>query len=134
MRDAGEFLEWAEYSGNLYGTPRAPVVRRIAAGDDVLLDIEVLGAMQVKESFPEALTVFLAPPTVEELERRLRSRGDTLPEDIERRLSLARWQLEVAGERFDYMVVNDSVEGAVECILRILEAPSTKADNDSPTH
>jgi len=85
MRDTGRLLEWAEYSGNLYGTPRAPVLERIAAGDDVLLDIEVMGAVQVKASFPEALTVFLTPPTLEELERRLRSRGDTSPEDIGRR-------------------------------------------------
>jgi guanylate kinase len=127
MRDSGELLEWAEYSGNLYGTPRSPVLERIAAGDDVLLDIEVRGAMQVKTSFPEALTLFLTPPTLEELERRLRSRGDTPSADVERRLSIARWQLEVA-ERFDHVVVNDSVEGAVERILRILESPSTKAD------
>ncbi|MDH3260150.1 MAG: guanylate kinase [Acidimicrobiia bacterium] len=128
MRDAGMLLEWAEYSGNLYGTPRAPVLERIADGDDVLLDIEVLGAVQVKTSFPAALTVFLAPPTPEELERRLRSRGDTSPADVERRLEIARWQLEVAEEQFDHLVVNDSVEAAVERILRILGPPSTKAD------
>lgn len=128
MRDAGELLEWAEYSGHLYGTPRAPVLDRVAAGRDVLLDIEVLGAVQVKTSFPQALTVFLAPPSLEELERRLRNRGDTSPEDIERRLTIARWQLEVAEERFDHVVVNDSVEAAVERILRILDVPSTKAD------
>jgi guanylate kinase len=128
MRDTGELLEWAEYSGNLYGTPRSPVLERIADGRDVLLDIEVMGAVQVKTSFPEALTLFLAPPTPEELERRLRNRGDTSSADVERRLDIARWQLEVAGERFDHIVVNDSVEAAVERILRILNAPSTKAD------
>lgn len=128
MRDSGELLEWAEYSGNLYGTPRSPVLERVAAGDDVLLDIEVIGAMQVKTSFPEALTVFLTPPTLEELERRLRSRGDTPSADVDRRLTIARWQLKVAEERFDHVVVNDSVEGAVERILRILKSPSTKAD------
>jgi len=128
MRAANELLEWAEYSGHLYGTPRAPVLDRIAAGDDVLLDIEVKGAMQVKETFPEALTLFLAPPTLEELERRLRSRGDTSPEDVERRLAIARWQLEIAQNRFDHIVVNDSVDSAVEHILRILNASSTKAD------
>ena len=111
MRDRGDLLEWAEYSGNLYGTPRAPVLKRLASGDDVLLDIEVKGAMQVKES-----------------ERRLRNRGDTALEDIERRLSIARWQLAEARQRFDHVVVNDSVEAAVERILRILSAPSTKAD------
>lgn len=127
MRDCGELLEWAEYSGNLYGTPRAPVLARIASGDDVLLDIEVMGAVQVKTSFPDALMLFLTPPSVESLERRLRNRGDTSDEDIARRLDIARWQLEVAEERFDHIVVNDSVEDAVQRILRILRAPSTKA-------
>ena len=128
MREAGELLEWAEYSGHLYGTPRSPVLERIAAGDDVLLDIEILGAMQVKTSFPEALTLFLTPPTIDELERRLRSRGDTPLPDIDRRLEIAGWQLEMAEEHFDHIVVNDSVEAAVDRILRILKTPSTKAD------
>ncbi len=128
MRDDGELLEWAEYSGRLYGTPRAPVLNRLAAGEDVLLDIEVRGAMQVKEAFPQALTVFLAPPDVEELERRLRRRGDTDPVEVQRRLDIARWQLEVAEQEFDHVVVNASVEQAVGEILRILKAPSTKAD------
>ena len=124
LRDGGELLEWAEYSGNFYGTPREPVLERIAAGDDVLLDIEVMGAVQVKASFPDALMLFLTPPTIEALGERLRSRGDTPAEDIARRLVIARWQLEVAEERFDHIVVNDSVEDAVERILRILKAPS----------
>ena len=128
MREGGELLEWAEYSTHLYGTPRTPVLERVEVGEDVLLDIEVLGAMQVKGSYPDAITLFLTPPTVEELERRLRSRGDTLSADIERRLAIAQWQLEIAEERFDHIVVNDSVEAAVERILRILEAPPTKAD------
>lgn len=128
MRDRGDLLEWAEYSGNLYGTPRAPVLERLAIGDDVILDIEVKGAIQVKESYPGAITLFLTPPTEEELERRLRNRGDTSLEDIERRLSIARWQLQEARQRFDHVVVNDSVEAAVERILRILSDPSTKAD------
>jgi guanylate kinase len=128
LRDGGELLEWAEYSGNFYGTPREPVLERIAAGDDVLLDIEVMGAVQVKASFPDALMLFLTPPTIEALGERLRSRGDTPAEDIARRLVIARWQLEVAEERFDHIVVNDSVEDAVERILRILKAPHTKAD------
>jgi len=128
MRDAGELLEWAEYSGRLYGTPRSPVVDRLGAGDDVLLDIEVHGAVQVKTSYPEAITLFLAPPSLDELERRLRARGDTEADDIERRLAIARWQMEVAEERFDHVVTNDSVDGAVERILRILDTSPTKAD------
>ena len=128
MRDGGELLEWAEYSGNLYGTPRSQVLERIATEGDVLLDIEVMGAVQVKASFPDALMLFLMPPTIDALEMRLRNRGDTSEEDIARRLAIARWQLEVAEEHFDHIVVNDSVEDAVERILRILRPPSTKAD------
>ncbi len=128
LRDAGGLLEWAEYSGRLYGTPRAPVLERLAAGDDVLLDVEVRGAMQVKEAFPESVTVFLAPPDLEELERRLLERGDTGAGEAAQRLEIARWQLGVAEERFDHVVVNASVREAVGEILRILEAPSTKAD------
>ena len=123
MQDEGELLEWAEYSGHLYGTPRGPVLERIAGGEDVLLDIEVKGAIQVKEAFPDALMVFLTPPSLEELERRLRSRGDTSDRDIERRLAIARWQLEVAEQQFDHIVINASVAGAVERIVRILEGP-----------
>ncbi len=128
MRDAGELLEWAEYSGHLYGTPRDRVLERLATGGDVLVDIEVLGAVQVKAAFPNALMIFLTPPTLEALEERLRRRGDTSNEDIARRLTIARWQLDVAEERFDHIVVNESVDDAVERILRILRAPSTKAD------
>jgi guanylate kinase len=127
LRGCGELLEWAEYSGNLYGTPRKPVLDRITAGDDVLLDVEVIGAVQVKTAFPDALMLFLTPPTMEALEERLRSRGDTSTEDIARRLTIAQWQLKVAEERFDHIVVNDSVEDAVERILRILNTPHTKA-------
>lgn len=127
LRDRGELLEWAEYSGRLYGTPRAPVVEHLAAGEDVLLDIEVQGAEQVKEAFPEAVTVFLAPPSPAELERRLRRRADTDDTQVRRRLEIARWQLDVAESRFDHVVVNSSVEEAVDEILRILRAPPTKA-------
>lgn len=122
LRSRGELLEWATYSGHLYGTPRAPVLERLENGDDVLLDIEVQGAMQVKEAFPESITIFLAPPSMEELERRLRARGDTSDEDVERRLEIARWQTQVASERFDHLVRNDEVSEAVTEIERILDA------------
>lgn len=124
MREQGELLEWAEYSGHLYGTPRAPVLDRLSRGEDVLLDIEIKGAIQVKEAFPAATTLFISPPSVAELERRLRTRGDTSDQDVDNRLGIARWQLEVAEQQFDHIVINDSVEGAVERIVRILEAPS----------
>ncbi len=127
MIDADELLEWAEYSGRRYGTPRRPVVEHLAESENVLLDVEVNGAMQVKRSFPRATTIFLAPPSLAELERRLRQRGDTDPHDMRRRLDIARWQLGVAEGFFDHVVVNDEVDRAVTEILRILEAP----DQDS---
>lgn len=120
MIAAGELLEWAEYSGRRYGTPRGPVVRLLERGEHVLLDIENLGAMQVKRSYPNAVTVFLAPPSRAELERRLRSRGDTDEEDIQTRLEVAGWQEDTARQEFDHVVVNDDLERVVDEIVRII--------------
>lgn len=120
MRQDGELLEWAEYSGRLYGTPRAPVVRHLERGEDILLDIEVHGAMQIKEAFPNAITIFIGPPSLEELERRLRARGDTKDVQITRRLEIASTQLAMAGEWFDHIVVNDEVGDSLAAIRRIL--------------
>jgi guanylate kinase len=124
LLDQGELLEWAEYSGRSYGTPRGPVVERLARGENVLLDIENLGALQVKRTHPEAITIFLAPPSREELERRLRCRGDTDEEDIRMRLDVAGWQEDMARGEFDHVVVNDEVDRAVDEIVRIIGAPS----------
>lgn len=124
-REAGELLEWAEYSDHLYGTPRAPVERALVAGEDVLLDIEVLGAEQVKGSFPAAVLIFLEPPSLAALEARLRGRGDTDEEQIARRLSLARWQMDRARGLFDHFVVNDDLKRAIDEVAGILAAPGT---------
>ena len=115
-----QLLEWAEYSGRRYGTPRGPVLAELEDGHHVLLDIENLGAMQVKRAYPKAVTVFLAPPSRSELERRLRSRGDTDEADIQTRLEVAGWQEEMAREEFDHIVVNGQVEEAVAEIVRII--------------
>jgi guanylate kinase len=123
-RDAGELLEWAEYSGCLYGTPRGQVERRLAAGEDVLLDIEMLGARQVKAAFPAALLIFIAPPSLEVLEARLRGRGDTGDEQIARRLAAAASQIEEARARFDHIVVNDDLGRAIAEVAGILTAPA----------
>lgn len=104
-------LEWAEFAGNRYGTPRAPVLRAVAAGGVVLLEIEVQGALQVVDAEPDALTVFLAPPDLDELERRLRGRGTEDEEALHRRLSIARDEL-AAAARFDTVVVNDDPDRA----------------------
>ncbi|HUU61987.1 MAG TPA: guanylate kinase [Acidimicrobiia bacterium] len=124
-RDAGELIEWAEYSGHLYGTPRAPVQEALAAGRDVLLDIEVLGAEQVKAAHPEAVMVFIEPPSLEALEARLRGRGDTGEEQVARRLQVARWQMNRARGLFDHFVVNDRLTRAIDEVAGILVAPGS---------
>ncbi len=106
---AGELLEWAEFAGNKYGTPRAPVRRRTEAGLPTLLEIDLAGARQVRASDPDALLVFLAPPSWDELVRRLSGRGTESPEVIERRLAVATEELAARGE-FDITLVNTSVQ------------------------
>ena len=111
MVENDEFLEYARYVDNSYGTPRAPVERETAAGNDVLLDIETNGALQVMRRCPEAVTVFLMPPSFEELERRLTTRGKDSPEVIARRLKEAKRECRLSG-RYAYSIVNDDIERA----------------------
>jgi len=108
----GGLLEWAEFAGNLYGTPRLPVEAKLAAGHPVLLEIEVEGARQVRQSFPEAFQLFVAPPSFAELERRIRGRGTDSEEAIQRRLARANEELEAAAE-FDAVLVNADLETAL---------------------
>jgi len=118
VRD-GELLEHAHYAENWYGTPRGPVEERLARGELVLLEIEVQGARQVQALMPDALLVFLKPPSWEELEHRLRGRG-TEPEDvIDRRLATARIEL-AAEDEFDRTIVNTSVPDAAEELVRLM--------------
>ena len=112
----GQMLEWAAFAGNRYGTPRVPVEERLAAGVPVLLEIEVQGARQVRVSSPDALLVFLAPPSWEELVRRLAGRGTENPEVVEQRLEAARAEL-AAEPEFDVTVVNDDVTMACAALL-----------------
>jgi len=118
--DSHALLEWAEYAGNRYGTPREPVAAAVAAGHVVVLDIELQGALQVKAQDPTALLVFLVPPSFEELERRLRARGTEEPAALQRRLARAREELAHA-DRFDVQVVNDSLGRCVAEVLAIVE-------------
>ena len=120
MVEQGELLEHAEFVGNCYGTPRAPVLEQLEKGRHVLLDIEVQGAAQVKKAMPEAVTVFLCPPSLKELERRLRGRGTETEETILRRLKTAEYEMTLAPE-YDYTVVNDEVERAAAVLAEILE-------------
>jgi guanylate kinase len=113
-------LEWAEYNHNLYGTPAASVEEHLGAGEDVLLEIEVQGASQIRGRNPEAVMIFIAPPSIDVLENRLASRGDTAAADIERRLQIAKGELASAPDLFDHFVVNDNLEGAVAAVAEIM--------------
>lgn len=130
MIDAGELLEWAEYNGNLYGTPLGPVHRHLEEGDDVLLEIDVKGALQVMERHPDAVSVFIDPPSLDELERRLRGRGDTSEGAIRDRMQIAETEMLIGRERFAYVVVNDRLDRVVGEILRILGAPHPQRSHD----
>ena len=122
MITAGELLEHAEYAGNWYGTPRQPIVDRLEAGGSALLEIELQGMRQVRKLMPDAQFVFLAPPSFEELERRLVGRG-TEPEEV-RRARLDQARIELASEsEFDVTVVNDSAERAAEELVALIAHP-----------
>lgn len=115
----GELLEWAEFAGNRYGTPRKAVLDRLESGEPVLLEIDLQGARQVRASMAEAELVFLAPPSWDELVRRLTGRGTEAPEVIERRLAAARVEL-AAEEEFDVTLVNTSVEDVSRELLALM--------------
>lgn len=125
-RDRGEFLEWALVHGNLYGTPRAFVDRRMRDGKIVLLDIDVQGAMQVRQSRSDAVLVFLMPPSLELLEERLRGRSTDSDEVIERRLVAARREMRTAGA-YDYLVVNRNLDETRRAVGAIVEAERSRA-------
>jgi guanylate kinase len=117
--DEGAFVEHARYSGRRYGTLRDELVKRTQEGHPVVLEIEVQGARQVRESLPEAVQIFIAPPTEDALRARLIGRGDTAPEDMEARLDTARTEL-AARDEFAHVVVNDRLEEAVDELTRIV--------------
>src|SRR5262245_15122201 len=121
MADHGEFLEWAEYYGQLYGTSRKFVEEHVSNGRDVILDIDVNGARQVKEKIKDAISVFIMPPSFAELERRLRSRRQESDEAIQRRLEIARSEISVC-RNYDYIVVNDVLHDSVQALEAIVRA------------
>jgi guanylate kinase len=120
--EGGQLLEWAEFAGNLYGTPRDQVEGLLAQGIPVLLKIDIQGARQVRAAMPDAQLVFLAPPSFEELARRLTGRGTEDAETIRRRLEHAHEELDAATE-FDKIIVNDSVERAADELVGLLGSP-----------
>jgi guanylate kinase len=128
MVEAGEFLEWAEYAGNRYGTPRQPVLDRLSQGVPAVLEIELQGARQIKELMPEAQFVFLAPPSWTELERRLIGRG-TEPVDVRwARLDQAKVELDAEHE-FDVTIVNDEVGRAADELVELIRQPRPKRES-----
>ena len=112
MVSAGELLEWAEYAGNYYGTPRTPVQRQVQLGQSVILEIEVVGARKIHHTFPTALRLFVLPPSLAELEQRIRGRGQDSEDAIARRLSRAKAEIDAADE-FDVQIVNDDMDQAL---------------------
>jgi len=126
-----EFLEWAEYAGYCYGTSRTEVEARLLAGEDVFLDIDVQGAQQVKSSIPEAVKVFIYPPSYSELKTRLLQRRQDPEEAIRRRLGWALKELRTAGE-FDYAIINDRLDEAVETFVGICLAEHCRTKRMKP--
>jgi guanylate kinase len=129
---SGGFLEYAEVFGNYYGTPKEPVLRTLEEGRDVLLEIDVQGALQVKDNCPESLLVFILPPSMEELRRRIEGRGSESAEQIAGRLAEAAREIGRIGA-YDYAVVNDDVGRAIREVRRILagrHARLSKEDAD----
>ena len=121
MISRGEFLEWAEVHGNYYGTSRRWIAERLAEGADVLLEIDWQGAQQVRGQFPGAIGIFVLPPSMEELTRRLTGRGTDSPEVIENRLAAASAEMRHAGE-FDYVIINDRLEQALVDLCAVAHA------------
>lgn len=125
MAEAGEFLEWAEVHGHLYGTSRGAIEARITGGQDVVLEIDWQGALQIKRLFPNAVLIFVLPPSWEELLQRLHRRGEDQPEVIERRMANAR--LEVAQARhFDFVIINARFETALFDLKAIVQSQRLK--------
>jgi guanylate kinase len=122
MASAGELLEWAEFAGNCYGTPRRPVEQKVSQGKWVVLEIELEGARQIRSTFPEALRIFILPPSMPELEFRIRNRGTESEDAIARRLDRARAEVDAANE-FDMQIVNDDLERAIGRIEDALFSP-----------
>lgn len=120
-----KFLEYAEYVGNFYGTPKKYVDEAMESGKDVILDIEVQGALQVHSKRPDTVRIFIAPPSWSELERRLTSRGTDTPEKVQQRLIRAKVEFQTA-HTYDYFVINDTVENAVREINAIMLAEHCK--------
>lgn len=127
MIDSGEMLEYAVYSGNYYGTPRASVQKMLDSGKNVLLEIEPQGALKVKKLFPEANLLFVIPPSMKELKHRLEERGRESAEQIEERLSAAKWEFEQS-PKYDCIFVNDDLDACVDEVVKTMRDKVQKRD------
>jgi len=121
----GELIEWAEFAGNFYGTPRAFIEKAKAHGDIAVLDIDIQGAAQIRRTMPDAVTIFVAPPSLAALEQRLRARKTETEEAIARRLARVPSEL-AAAKYYDYLVWNDRVENAVQAVLEVIRVESRR--------
>ena len=121
LRDANGCLEWAEVYGNYYGTLRSQVEDNIAQGKDVILEIDIQGALHVKKQYPEGIFIFIVPPSIEELRRRIESRGKDSPETIAKRMKSAHAELAYVSE-YDYVIVNDEIETAATKLKSVIIA------------
>ena len=127
MINNGELLEWASFCGNYYGTPKAYVEKKLSEGKNVILEIEVQGALQIKEIFPDTVSIFLMPPTKEELLKRLTGRGTEDKDTINRRIQRASEEVKLLPQ-YDYVVINDTVEKAAENIKLIAKTEKMKSE------
>lgn len=125
MIKGNQLVEWVKYCDNFYGTPRKYIEDTVGKGHDCILEIEVEGALNIKESYPDCVTIFILPPSFEELKRRIEGRGTEQTEVILKRLDRARKEIEFA-DRYDYVIINDNVDNAVEGIRNILAAEKHK--------
>jgi guanylate kinase len=121
MRDRGDFLEWAEVHGNFYGTSRVWLTDQMQSGNDMLLEIDWQGAQQVRRLFPQAVTIFILPPSVAELERRLRGRGQDAEVVIQRRVAAALGEMRHVGE-FDFAIINNDLQVALDDLAAAVRA------------
>jgi len=126
----GGFIEWAEFCGNLYGTPKSNVEALLNDGIDVILEIEAQGALKVKKDFPEAVLFFVVPPTAQDLKERLTGRGTETEEKIKARLNQAEWEFSQA-ENYKYILLNDEVSKATERFISIVKAEKYRADKNT---
>jgi guanylate kinase len=133
MIGRGEFLEWAEVHGNYYGTSKKWIADQLAAGSDVLLEIDWQGAQQVRALFPAAIGIFVLPPSLDELTRRLAGRGTDAEDVVARRLAAARTEMSHVGE-FDYVIINDRLEQALEDLRAIVRAAGLTLEAQRARH